>query len=57
MKAAQGVRCIALPFVHPRPWEGVGGQRHAIAALTTAKGLNTHCTGGWVGLRAGLDRW
>jgi len=24
--------------------------------LTPRKGLVTHCTGGWVGLRAGLDR-
>jgi hypothetical protein len=32
---------------------GVSGQHHA---LTPGKGsLGTHCTGGWVGLRAGLD--
>ena len=29
--------------------DGVGGQRHA-------PGLGTHCIGGWVGLRTGLDR-
>jgi hypothetical protein len=29
---------------------GMGGQRHALAALP-----GTHCTGGWVGPRAGLD--
>jgi len=28
---------------------GVGGQRHAPAALPAAKGPGTHCTGGWVG--------
>jgi hypothetical protein len=32
----------------------VGGQRHAPAALHT-KRPGTHCIGGWVGLRAGLD--
>jgi hypothetical protein len=31
---------------------GVSGQRHAPAAIYTP---GTHCTGGWVGLRAGLD--
>ena len=31
--------------------DGVGGQRHAPAALL----LGTHCTGGWVGARAGQD--
>ena len=30
---------------------GVGGQCHASSALRAG----THCTGGWVGLRAGLD--
>ena len=33
----------------------VGGQRHAPAAVPPAKGLSTHCEGGWVGPRAGLD--
>jgi hypothetical protein len=33
----------------------VGGQRHAPAALPTGKRPGTHCTGGWVGPRAGLD--
>ena len=31
----------------------VGGQRHAPVALPPG---STHSTGGWVGLRAGLDR-
>ena len=35
---------------------GVGGQRHAPAAFTARKRPGTHCTGGWVGPRAGLDR-
>ena len=28
---------------------GVGGQRHALAALPPGKRLTTHCIGGWVG--------
>jgi hypothetical protein len=35
---------------------GVGGQRHAPAALPPGKKPDTHCMGGWVGRRAGLDR-
>jgi hypothetical protein len=34
---------------------GVGGQNHAPAALTPGKRPGTHCIGGWVGPRAGLD--
>jgi len=34
---------------------GVGGQRHAPAALPPGKGPGTHCVGGWMGHRAGLD--
>ena len=33
---------------------GVGDQRHAPAALPSGR-PGTHCTGGWVGPRAGLD--
>ena len=36
--------------------DGVGGQRHAPAALPPGKKPGTHCIGGWVGPRAGLDR-
>jgi hypothetical protein len=32
----------------------VGGLRHAQAALPPER-LGTHCIGGWVGPRAGLD--
>ena len=35
---------------------GVGGQSHAPAALPPGKRPGTHCIGGWVGPRAGLDR-
>jgi hypothetical protein len=37
---------------------GVSGQPHATAALHPNPGERTpgtHCTGGWVGLRAGLE--
>jgi len=34
---------------------GVGSQRHALAALTQVKRPCTHCIGGWVVPRAGLD--
>jgi len=33
----------------------VGSQRHDPAALSTGKRPGTHCTGGWVGPRAGMD--
>jgi hypothetical protein len=33
----------------------VGGQFHAPAALPLGKRPGTHCTGGWVGPKAGLD--
>jgi len=36
--------------------EGVRGQRHAPAALYPRERPGTHCTGGWVGPRAGMDR-
>jgi hypothetical protein len=36
--------------------DGVGGQRHVPAVLPAGKRSGTHCIGGWVGLRAGLDR-
>jgi hypothetical protein len=35
---------------------GVSGQRQTPAALCPGERITgTHCTGGWVGLRAGLD--
>jgi hypothetical protein len=33
----------------------VGGERHAQAALPLGKRVGTHCTGGWLVPRAGLD--
>jgi hypothetical protein len=36
--------------------DGVGGERHARAAcFFWENDPNTHCVGGWVGLRSGLD--
>jgi hypothetical protein len=35
--------------------DGVGGQRHAPAALLAGKRSGTHCIGGWVNPKAGLD--
>jgi hypothetical protein len=34
---------------------GVGGKCHTPAALTPGKTPGTHCIGGWVGSKAGLD--
>jgi hypothetical protein len=34
---------------------GVGSQRHSLAALYRRERPGIHCTGGWVGPRAGLD--
>jgi len=34
---------------------GVGGQPHAPAALPPGRRPGTHCIGGWMGPRAGLD--
>jgi hypothetical protein len=36
---------------------GVGGQRHNPAALPPGKRPGTHCVGGGVCLRAGVDGW
>ena len=35
--------------------EGVSGQQHVPAALYPRERPGTHCTGGWMGPRAGLD--
>ena len=47
-------RGIALPF-HDHGTKRGEGQRHAPAALYSRERPGTHCTGGWVGPRAGLD--
>jgi len=51
---AQRWRGIALLFLLPRRYMGVGAQRNAPAALYPRKKPGTHCIGSWVGPRAGL---
>jgi len=53
--AHRGSRGIALLFLD-QALEGVRGQHHAPAVLYPRERPGTHCTGGWVGPRAGLDR-
>jgi hypothetical protein len=57
MEALGGRGGVAPTHFRPRHWMGVSGQRHAPAALLPpGKGPGgTHCTGGWMGPRAGLD--
>ena len=54
-KALRESRSIALLYFRPLHGKGVRDQRHAQAAPYPRERLRTHCTGGWVGLRAGLD--
>ena len=53
--AHRGSRGIALLF-HDHGTRRGRGQRYAPAALYPQERPGTHCTGGWVGPRAGLDR-
>jgi len=55
MKALRESRGIVLLYFRPLHWKGVRGQRHAPAAPYPRERPGTHCTGGWVGLRADLD--
>ena len=44
------------PIFRPRyHYKVVSGQRHAPAAFYPRERPGTHCTGGWVGSRAGLE--
>ena len=52
----RGSRGVALLFHDQRHQKGVRGQRHSPAALYPRERPGTHCTGSWVGPRAGLDR-
>ena len=54
--AHRGSRGIALLFHDRGIRKEVRGQRHDPAAFYLRERPGTHCTGGWVGLRAGLDR-
>ena len=51
-----GSRGIALLFHDHGTRKGVWGQRQALAALYPRERHGTHCTGGWMGRRAGLKR-
>jgi len=54
--AHRGSRGIALLFHDHGTRRGWRGQRHAPTALYPRKRPGTHCTGSWVGVRAGLNR-
>jgi hypothetical protein len=51
MKAQTGSRGIAVLFLEPWCWIGLGGQRHALAAVPRER-PGTHCIAWWVGPRA-----
>jgi hypothetical protein len=55
MEVQRESRGITLLFLLTLVLDGVGGQRHAPAALPPGKRPGTHFIGGWVGQRAGLD--
>ena len=55
MKAHRGSTGVALLFLKPRCYMGVGGLRHTPAALALGKRPHIHCAGGLVSLGAGLD--
>jgi hypothetical protein len=54
-KALWESRGIALHYFLSGHWKALNGQRHAPAAPYPRDRPGTHCTGGWVGLRAALD--
>jgi len=53
-KAKRGSRYISTLYIISA-LDGVCGQNHAPVALPPGKRPGTHCTGGWVGPRSGLD--
>jgi hypothetical protein len=56
METQRGRGCIAPTHSRPRQYMEVSGQRHSPAVLyPRVRTPGTHCTGGWVGPRAGLD--
>ena len=55
-KAQKGSRCMALLLLQPRRYMGGGvNATPRPDRLTFQEGPGTHCTGGWVGSRTGLD--
>jgi hypothetical protein len=55
-KALRESRGIALLCFRPRHENGVRGHCHTPTTFYPWEKPGTHCTGGWVGPRAGLDR-
>ena len=55
LTAHRGSRGIVLLFLDHGTRRGVTGQRHVPAALYPRGSPGSHCTGGWVDPRAGLD--
>jgi hypothetical protein len=55
MKAQRESRGYSSALSLTLALDGVGSQLHALAALPPAKRCGTHCTGGCVGPRTGLD--
>ena len=53
-KAQRGNRCIALLFFKPQRWMGWVVKANPWP-LYPLERPGTHCIGGWVGLRVGLD--
>ena len=56
MNSYRGSKGRALLFIQPRQQMAVYGQRHAQTDLSSGKRSGTHCRGGCLGPRAGLDR-
>ena len=57
MKAQKGKQSYSSTLSLTSAQDGLGGQSQAPAALPPEKRAGTHCTGGRVGPRAGVDRW
>ena len=55
MKTQSGSRGRALLFLWPQRWMGIGWLTPRPGRFTPGRRPGTHCTGGWVGPRAGLD--
>ena len=51
----EGGQRYSSTLPRPRHQKVVSGQQHAPAALNPRERPDNHCTGGWVGLRAGLN--
>ena len=54
-EGAEGEKRYSCTFSLTSALDGVGGQRHAPAALPLGKRLGIHCWTGWVGRKFGRD--